>query len=288
MTGYSKAEIHEQGIGATVEVKSVNGRYLETSVKLPRLLSHRELDIREVVRKTLSRGNVFVSVSLDIQEGDARVPRMNPDKASALFESLEQLRKHLKITQATKIEHVLEFSQYFLETDKDDQSEQQWTVVEKALRQALAGLEKSRAGEGAELARDLKSRIQNIESDLIKVEQKAATRIPEEREKMRQRIAQLFDNDEIDEQRLQQEIIFLADKLDIAEECVRLRSHIKFFNDMLASGEPVGRKLNFLLQEMNREVNTIGSKGNDTEIAHLVVGMKEELERIREQAQNIE
>jgi uncharacterized protein (TIGR00255 family) len=131
-------------------------------------------------------------------------------------------------------------------------------------------------------------RIKNIEHSLSYVEERSKTRIPEERERLRQKLALLLDNEEIEEYRLNQEIIILADKLDVSEESVRLRSHIKFFNELMQDKEPVGRKLNFLTQELNREINTIGSKANDADIAHYVVGMKEELERIREQAQNIE
>jgi uncharacterized protein (TIGR00255 family) len=137
------------------------------------------------------------------------------------------------------------------------------------------------------LAADLHKRIKLIEESLIIVENRAAKRVPEERERLRARIGQLFESDEIDEQRLQMEIVLLADKLDISEECVRLRSHIKFFNETMKSVD-AGRKLNFLLQEMHREVNTIGSKANDAEVAHNVVSMKEELEKMREQVQNIE
>jgi uncharacterized protein (TIGR00255 family) len=183
---------------------------------------------------------------------------------------------------------MLQFSQHFLENDKDDTSELQWEIVCEALKKALIDLEISRGIEGKELAKDMLFRVDKILQDLLIVEHKSAERIPEEREKMRQKIALLFEKDEIDELRIQQEIIFLADKLDVSEECVRLRSHIKFFHELAIEKEPIGRKLNFLLQEMNREVNTIGSKANDIEIAHIVVGMKEELERIREQVQNIE
>jgi uncharacterized protein YicC (UPF0701 family) len=147
---------------------------------------------------------------------------------------------------------MLQFSQHFLENDKDDTSELQWEIVCEALKKALIDLEISRGIEGKELAKDMLFRVDKILQDLLIVEHKSAERIPEEREKMRQKIALLFEKDEIDEK------------------------------------EPIGRKLNFLLQEMNREVNTIGSKANDIEIAHIVVGMKEELERIREQVQNIE
>ncbi|MFZ4568346.1 MAG: YicC/YloC family endoribonuclease [Bacteroidota bacterium] len=288
MTGYSKAEYHEKGISTIIELKSVNGRYLETSVKLPRSLSHREIDIREMIRKALNRGTISAFIVIESAEGDIRIPKMNLEKAMAIHHSLLEMQKQLHIETNISIDNMLQFSQHFLENDKDDTSELQWEIVCEALKKALIDLEISRGIEGKELAKDMLFRVDKILQDLLIVEHKSAERIPEEREKMRQKIALLFEKDEIDELRIQQEIIFLADKLDVSEECVRLRSHIKFFHELAIEKEPIGRKLNFLLQEMNREVNTIGSKANDIEIAHIVVGMKEELERIREQVQNIE
>jgi uncharacterized protein (TIGR00255 family) len=288
MTGYSKAEYHEKGISAIIELKSVNGRYLETSVKLPRNLSHREIDIREMIRKALNRGTISAFIAIESAEGDIRIPKMNLEKAMAIHHSLIVMQKQLNIESDITIDNMLQFSQHFLESDKDDISELQWEIVCEALKKALIDLEISRGIEGKELAKDMLSRVDKIMQSLLIVENKSAQRIPEEREKMRQKIALLFEKDEIDEMRIQQEIIFLADKLDVSEECVRLRSHIKFFHELAIEKDPIGRKLNFLLQEMNREVNTIGSKANDIEISHIVVGMKEELKRIREQAQNIE
>ena len=288
MTGYSKAEYHEKVISAIIELKSVNGRYLETSVKLPRNLSHREIDIREMIIKALNRGTISAFIVIESSEGDIRIPKMNLEKAMAIHSSLLEMQKQLHIESDISINNMLQFSQHFLENDKDDMRELQWEIVCEALKKALIDLEISRGIEGKELAKDMLSRVDKILQDLLIVEHKSAQRIPEEREKMRQKIALLFEKDEIDELRIQQEIIFLADKLDVSEECVRLRSHIKFFHELAIEKEPIGRKLNFLLQEMNREVNTIGSKANDIEISHIVVGMKEELERIREQVQNIE
>ena len=142
--------------------------------------------------------------------------------------------------------------------------------------------------EGQQISKDMLARMKKIGGVIDKIESISTNKIPEEREKLRQRVAQLFDSDEIDEHRIQMELVLIADKLDISEECVRMRSHIKFFFETFKEQEPIGRKINFLMQEMNREVNTIGSKSNDTEIAHLVVAVKEDLERIREQVQNLE
>ena len=288
MTGFAKAEINKQGINAIIEIKSVNGRYLEPTIKLPRSLSSKEIEIRELLRKALNRGNVFVSIQVESTEAEAKIPGINIEKAKAIHAMLATLNTALQGNEPVSLEKVLSFSKHFIESEKEDIAELQWTIAREALKQALQALDIARSNEGKELADDMMMRIKNIEHSLSYVEERSKTRIPEERERLRQKLALLLDTEEIEEYRLNQEIIILADKLDVSEESVRLRSHIKYFNEMMQDSEPIGRKLNFLTQELNREINTIGSKANDADIAHYVVGMKEELERIREQAQNIE
>lgn len=288
MTGFAKSEINDHGINAIVEIKSVNGRYLEPSIKLPRTLSSKEIEVRDMLRKALNRGSVFVNVQVEYAAGEAKIPAINHDKAKAIHGMLEELKNELRLENSIGMDHLLTFSQYFTESEKDDIAELQWSVVCKALQEALKTLDIVKTNEGNELSEDMLMRINSIEQSLVYVEERSKTRIPEERERLRQKLALLLDNDEIEEHRLNQEIIILADKLDVSEESVRLRSHIKYFRQLMNDSEPIGRKLNFLTQELNREINTIGSKANDAEIARAVVGMKEELERIREQAQNIE
>lgn len=288
MTGFAKSENNEHGINAIVEIKSVNGRYLEPSIKLPRTLSSKEIEVRDMLRKALNRGSVFVNVQVEYAEGEAKIPSINIDKARAIHGMLQNLQKELQSDDSVNLNQVLTFSQHFIESDKDDIAELQWTVVREALKQALKSLDAVKTQEGNELSADMLMRINTIEQSLVYVEERSKTRIPEERERLRQKLALLLDNEEIEEHRMNQEIIILADKLDVSEESVRLRSHIKYFRELLNDSEPIGRKLNFLTQELNREINTIGSKANDADIARIVVGMKEELERIREQAQNIE
>ncbi|GAB1430394.1 YicC family protein [Ignavibacteria bacterium] len=286
MTGFAKSETTENGITATVEIRSVNGKYLDASIRLPRSLATKENDARDIIRKAVSRGNISVNINVEGAKNSA--PKFNEDIAVEHFTALKNLSKKLKIKEQPGLSDLLHFSQNLWESSADEQTEQTWAIVQKTLAESLQYLDAARKNEGKELAKDLKNRIKRIEDILAKIEEKSARRVPEEREKIRQRIAQLFESDEIDEQRLQMEIVLLADRLDISEECVRLRSHIKFYHDLLKSPEPVGRKMNFLLQELHREINTIGSKANDAEIAHHVVEVKEELERIREQTQNIE
>jgi uncharacterized protein (TIGR00255 family) len=289
MTGFGRAEVAKRGITATVEVRGVNSRYLDVTTRLPRLLSQREKDIKEIVRSCVNRGNLIVSVSVE-EESDATAPMaVNKMAAKAYIKLLNDLRKAAKIKEKVRLEHLLKFSEVF-EVPKDEQSdEQEWVVVEEALRAALDGFNTMRRNEGGELAKDLQRRIQWLSETVEKIDQMSRERIPEERKRLHDRIAQLVeDKSVIDQNRLELEIALLADKLDVTEECVRFRSHTKFFLETIASTDSAGRKLNFLVQEINREANTIGSKTNDSEIAHLVVQMKEELEKIREQLQNIE
>ncbi|KXB97452.1 MAG: hypothetical protein AA908_06225 [Chlorobi bacterium NICIL-2] len=288
MTALSTASLSEQGIRATVEIRTVNGRYLEISCRLPKQLSHKEIELRELVRSTIGRGTVQVTVKTDSDSPLASA--LSLERIEAYWQQLEKLRKKLKISTPLSLGELLRIPDIYTTDDAAllELAEREWKVVVKALRAALASLDTMRKNEGKELAKDIRTRIKTIEERLDRIEERSMQRVPEERERLRARIAQLFESDEIDEQRLQLEILLLADKLDCSEEIVRLRSHIKFFLEALKSTEPVGRQLNFLLQEMHREINTIGSKANDAEISQLVVSVKEELERIREQVQNIE
>lgn len=289
MTGFGKAEAAADGKRVSVEVKSLNGKNLDINCRLPRNLSSKELKLRETVRQFVERGSlsIYVNVTNDNGESDFK---LNTKAAEAVYNSLQDLRKTLKIKEAVSFADILSFSsQIFTKEESNDEEDlATWELAEDALKRALTELNDMRSKEGDHISQDLTKRIKGMHETIKKIEIMGIDRIPMEREKMRQRIAQLFENDDIDEQRLNMEIVILSDKLDISEECVRLHSHIKLFLDTTRQKETQGRKLNHLLQEMHREINTIGSKANDTTISHMVVELKEELERIREQVQNIE
>jgi len=289
MTGFGHAEIASDGITAIVEVRGVNNRHLDVTTRLPRLLSQREKDIKEIVRSCVNRGNLVVSVTVEEKSDDSAPITVNKSAAKAYIKLLNDLRKAAKIREKVGLEHLLKFSEVF-ETSRDEQSdERQWSVVEEALRAALDGFNLMRRNAGAELAKDFNRRIQWLSQAVEKIEQMSRARIPEERKRLHERISQLVDaKTVIDQDRLDLEIALLADKLDVTEECVRFRSHTKFFVETVASSDSPGRKLNFLIQEISREANTVGSKTNDAAIAHMVVQIKEEVEEMREQLQNIE
>ena len=289
MTGFGRSEITSDGTTVSVEIRSVNNRFLEISARMPRELNARENDIREIIRKVLTRGKIHLNINIEQQTGPAAAFEADPDVVRVYKDALDAVRKHAKIKETVNLTHLLHFSDELLGRNAAATDEAgNWEMVARAVEAAVKDLEQMRRNEGRELARDIRERIKAIDGMIDRAEQLSRDRIPAERQRLRDRIAQLFENDEIDEQRLEFEIVMLADKLDITEECVRYRSHSKYFVEAVKGPEPAGRKLGFLLQEINREVTTIGSKSNDAEIAHLVVQAKEELEKIREQVQNIE
>lgn len=290
MTGYGRSEISRDGLTVVCELRSVNNRFLEVSSRIPRELNVRENEIREILRRHLMRGKINLNIT--IERSAAAEPLsidVNPDAVIAYKNVLDNIRKAAKIKEAATLSHLLEFANDMIVRGNADQTEDDgWEIVAEAVDAAARELDKMRRDEGRELARDMLNRIRTIDGFIDKAEQLSRERIPAERQRLRERIAQLFENDEIDEQRLELEIVLLADKLDVTEECVRYRSHSKFFGEAVKGPDAAGRKLGFLLQEMNREITTIGSKCNDAEIAHIVVHAKEEMEKIREQVQNIE
>ncbi len=289
MTGYGLAETSRRGTTVSVEIRSVNSRYLDVTARLPRSMSRREKDIKEIIRTFLNRGSLNVTVKME-KESDGETPlKVNTAAAKSYYKLLNQLRKTLKVREPVKLEHLLNFSEILEPVNSEETDKKEWELIEETIRKALEQLNTMRANEGKELAGDFEKRIRWIDETLNEIERLSVNRIPEERKRLQERIAQMLDDKNIiDQNRLELEIALLADKLDITEECVRFRTHNKFFVEAIKKEETPGRKLNFLIQEMNREANTIGSKSNDAAIAHKVVTIKDELERIREQLQNIE
>jgi uncharacterized protein (TIGR00255 family) len=287
MTGFGKSDGIVGGLSCTIEVRCVNGRYLEQSCKLPKDWSDKEGAIRELVREHVSRGSISMFIRTDDKAADTTV-RVDVDLARRTVDALRALQVELGLSGTVDIAHLMGFPAIFQGSADATEKPDVWPELSAIIGRTLDALNAMRLREGAELEKDFLARLHAIETALVDVERRSAERIPAERERLRERVRSLIVEDAIDEQRLQLEIVLLSEKLDVSEECVRLRSHISYFREMLESKEAVGRKLNFLMQEMNREVNTIGSKTNDADIGRIVVGMKEELERMREQVQNIE
>ncbi len=289
MTGFGRGEYAEFGLRAIAEIRSVNSRFIEISVKLPRQFSSFELEARELIRKALQRGKISAVVQLE-RDNQLDLPiKIKPEVVKAYTAILSELKAISGIDEPIRLEHLLKFSEIFetpIETNEG--LEQEWQVISKALQAAIASLREMRRKEGEQLMMDFKARIAMIDQVLTDIERISRETLSATKEKLRQKVRDLLGDESLARERLEMEIVLLADKMDITEECIRFRSHNKFFLEALASGEPAGRKLNFLLQEQSREANTIASKSQNADISQKSVLIKEELEKIREQVQNIE
>lgn len=290
MTGFGRGSAHRNGTSVTAEIRSVNNRFIEVAVRLPRALAHREADVQNRLKHAFARGRI--SVQLQVEQSAEVLPvRVDAAAARAYRALLEELAAAAGLDEAVHLDHLLRFAEVFKPADDPQPGEDDaslWAVAEAALDEAIADLREQRRQEGEALAADLLARTDTLEALLTQVERRAPQRIAEARARLQARLAELLGEVRLDPERLEQEIALLADRLDVTEETVRLRSHLQLFREALAASKPVGSRMNFLTQEINREVNTIGSKANDTEVAHLAVGMKDELEKIREQVQNVE
>ena len=289
MTGFGRGSAQVGAVTATVEMRSVNNRFIDVPVRLPRLLSERERDVQALVKDAFDRGRIEVEVEVARDAQDDLPIQVNAKAARAYGRLLADLQEAAGIDEPVRLEHLIRYSEVFVATEEDPATkEQMWQAIEAALAEAIGQMRTMRRQEGQALQTDLASHAQAIEDTLVRIEERAPQRVQESHTRLHDRLEELLHDDRVDEERLIQEIAILADKLDINEECVRLRSHLDLFREALESDEPVGRKLNFIVQEIHREVNTISSKANDAHIAHLAVSMKEDVEKIREQIQNVE
>ncbi len=289
MTGYGRGEASDDHATVAAEVRTVNSRYLEVSTRLPRTIALRENDVKELVRTKFARGKINIAITIEHENTNEIPLKINASAAKAYHKLLETLRKEVSIDEEITLDHLPKFPEVLEIDEFESGDEREWSLVRSALEKALEETAGMRNREGSELMKDLVERINGISATIDGIERMAKDRIPQERIRMEERLLELLaDKSVINQQRLELELALYADKLDVTEECVRFRSHNKFFLEALKNEAAAGRKLNFLVQEMNREANTIGAKANNAEIAHLVVGIKEELEKIREQLQNIE
>lgn len=289
MTGFGRGEASENGITVTVELKSVNSRYLDISLRLPQSLQDKELDIKEILQDHVERGKVNVSIRVDKSDTGEPEITFNENLVQGYKEMLNDLRKAAGIEEPITLRTFLEFNDIFESREDDEETKEQiWNLSQQAVGDAAEELKKMRLQEGTQLENDLNQRVDHIEEMLNIVMDKVDGRSREIKEDLIERINELIDSDKIDPDRLEMEVAVLVDKMDITEEIVRTQSHIKFFREAVNSENAVGRRLNFLSQEINREINTIGSKANDSEISQYIVKAKESLEQIREQVQNVE
>lgn len=288
MTGYGRAVETVAGREITVEVRSVNNRYLDCTVKLPRLFSFAEDALKQKVKEYVTRGKVDVYVSVGAsQTGDVSIS-LNRPVLEGYLAAMQTIASEYDVKNDISVNSLSRLPDVFtVEKSEEDEDALKAGLVSVA-EKALAAYNAMRQTEGLALETDLKAKAQNILSLVSKVEERSPITVAEYRERLEAKMREVLESTSIDEARILTEAAIFADKVAVDEETVRLRSHLQQLDTMLSSSEPIGRKLDFLMQEMNREANTIGSKGNDIEQARTVVEIKAELEKIREQMQNIE
>ena len=288
MTGYGRAREMHNGRDITVEVRSVNNRYLDCTVKMPRAYIFAEDRMKARVQQAISRGKVDVFVTIDASAADAAVVAVNEPLARGYYDALTRLKTMFDLPGDITPEVLAKFPDVLAVTKAEEDVEAIAADICAVLDDALTSYNAMRAVEGEKLAADVAGRVTTIETVVGKVEERSPQTVAAYRQRLETKMQEVLQSTAIDESRILTEAAIFADKIAVDEETVRLRSHIAQLRAMLVSDEPVGRKLDFLIQEVNRECNTIGSKCNDLTIAQDVVNMKAEVEKIREQVQNME
>jgi uncharacterized protein (TIGR00255 family) len=286
MTGYGLATNDFAHAKYTVEIKSLNSKFLELSLKLPKAFSDKELLIRNECSKQIDRGKVNISITTEYPEGETKTASINKNLLALYYNQLSTAAQELGDTGSNLLQLALNFPEVISYTE-DTVSDEEWKHLHETFDEALANFQIFRQDEGNVLQQDLILRINNILTGLKDVEKQEPERLPLVRERLTQYLNDAVGRENVDMNRFEQELIFYIDKLDITEEKIRLRSHCDYFMDALKSADANGKKLGFISQEIGREINTIGSKANDAKIQQIVVGMKEELEKVKEQLLNV-
>lgn len=287
MTGYGRGETLLDSRKVIIEIRSTNHRFCDISLKLPRRFSSLEADVKKFVSSRASRGKIDVTAQFDSNGEDTCNFAINLPLARTVYAMLESVKREFGLTEEISLATILSFKDIIAPEKETPETQHDWTALQGAVERALGGLQQMQEAEGAEIANDMRARINTIRQGIRDIEVLFPQSLAAQQQTLRERISKWCEGVELDEARMAQEIAYLADKSDITEELIRAQSHLKQFDQWLESSEAVGRKLDFLIQELNREVNTIGSKASDSQISQAVVLIKNELEKIREQVQNI-
>jgi uncharacterized protein (TIGR00255 family) len=288
MTGFGAAELGTEHGRLSAEVRSVNHRYCEISLRLPRSISGLEGPVRQLLTDRLARGKINLSVSWEGYEDAGGRLTVNHDVARQYIDAMAELKAKYGLGGDPDVRSVVALGDVFQWERESVNEEKLWAQVKQVIEAAIDNMAQMKQREGDALLREFETRLSKIEEHLARAEARAPLRPREAQERMMARLKPLLGDVPVDPGRLAQEIAFLAERLDCTEECVRLRAHLSQFRRLFVDAELAGRKLNFLLQEMNREVNTLGSKGNDALIAEVVIELKDEIEKLREQVANVE
>ncbi len=289
MTGYGKAEGQYGDRNYTIEIRSVNNKFCEITFKYPKFLYTKDFELKDTVRKKVSRGKLSIYISVGTDKNDENDFKVDKENVKTYFNVLKDIRKTIGSKEKIKLEHILTFSEFIAKDVTNELTDEEFKFILELLNKGIDDLISMKIKEGESLRDDIMGRVKLIESESQIIEKISLENIKDERDKLFAKVELLLgDKKLVDESRVEQEVVLLAEKLDISEECVRLRSHTKYFEEYAASKELAGRRLNFLTQEINREINTMASKSLNAEISQRVSALKEELEKIREQLQNIE
>jgi len=288
MTGYGSADLERDGQRLNAEIRSVNHRYCEVSLRAPKMVALFEDQIRQLVQDRFSRGKLNLTITWSGAGDTGEVLKLNESVADRYVSLFKQLESRYEIHSGLDIRTLAQLPDVFSWEHTALTDEETWDLVKTLVEKACDNMAAMKEREGQALTRDFEHRLRLIRIELDRVVERAPLRPIEAKERLMSRLRPLLDDIEMDPARLAQEMALLADRLDCTEECVRLSAHLDQFRSLIEGHELAGRKLNFLLQEMNREANTIGSKSNDVEITRAVIVIKEEIERLREQVQNVE
>ena len=286
MTGYGQSRVSREGVTLTTDVQCLNSRYFDMSARLPKAIQKREIQLRKQLQAALSRGKVSLTVALTLSENAESPLKLNSTRLQQYYDLYRQIQEELGLEQGPSLSDFASMSDIIAmdEVERDDLLKE---LLQEGLQAALDQVNEMRRKEGANLASDLKARLELIRSEVNAIEVQAGERRAGDLERLRGRVSELLGDVTLDESRLLQEVAMLADKRDFAEECTRLKSHMDLFQDYADDEGDAGKRLGFLLQEMGREINTLGSKTDHIDIRHAVVRIKGELEKMREQVQNI-
>ena len=288
MTGYGRAKLQKESREYSVEIKSVNHKYLDMNIKLPRNLFCMEDRVRKSISNKISRGKIDVFITYINNGIEGKNILINKDIARLYIKELEELANENNIAsglRATEISKLPEVLNIVIDEDDEDKI---WSDLNECLEEALSNFVNMRETEGERIKLDLEERLNEINENVAKIIQNSTGLIEEYVVKLRNRIKEMLDTDIVDETRLAQEIVIYSDKISIEEEITRIKSHIEQFRTLLDEKDPIGKKADFIIQEMNRETNTMGSKSGSIDIINLVIKIKTQIEDIREQIQNIE
>lgn len=287
MTGYGKGIFEQAGKKYTIEIRSVNHRFLEIKCRMPKGMLAIEEKVERSLKEAFDRGSFVVHLDVDSSSEGVREINLDFELAKAYYAAGHRLKEYLGLPYDLSLQDLIRYPEV-IRSEEKEKDEDLWIAIEEALKQAIEELQVMRAKEGAKLIVDLQDRIGLMEEAISTISGQSSRMVEEYHNKVRDRMRELLDTIPVDEDRLIHEAAVFADKSDVTEEITRLKIHLEHFRGYLALEEPIGRKLDFLIQEMNREVNTIGSKSSSNDLAVVIIGLKSEMEKIREQVQNLE